>query len=625
MTTFDRLIEGFLRFQASQPPPSRRLIASLCGSIVLLWGILLYATWAHWGDMTVDCGREVYVPWVLSIGQKLYRDVWYPYGPAAPYFNALLYLLFGVNLTVLYWAGALSALVSALLLVMIGARISFILAGWTGAVILLVQGMVPGIVFNFPMPYAYSAVYGFVVTCIFVLFVLEAARSDQWIWMFAAGCAAACGLAIKLEIGGADYAVLGLLVALRALRDKSLCRLMLDVAAILPGVAVCAGLLVWIMPPGGLEFLIQQNWMSFPGTYFMKTYGAMWMGYSGDKAASYRIARATLLSIFTAGAWLTCWFLLARLRKGVLRPLLSGLLPATLLAAVILAEYWQVIPNVTVAGTDFARAIQFLFLPTRTFFDVLGGGVLGVFACWRFGYHPKLVALTLLFMAGGLMGLRSLYYMEPLNYPVFSSGLAILALYLWLRWLSIPFTRPFQRLEVPTQSILIVGMLGAALILNGPQYGQLMRSPSLFRSARGDVFMPDLKAHRYGAAVRFITERAGLGQSVLSVPEDTALYFFAGVTCPTRVYAFAPGVLTPGRITEQTIDEIERKRINYVVWSNRRFIEYGVPEFGRDFDQELGNYLKSHYRPLGPLMPEQGGGWNAVVWQRLDDGQPARK
>lgn len=66
---------------------------------------------------------------------------------------------------------------------------------------------------------------------------------------------------------------MAVLIVLRAVRDKSLRPLAVDVGACLPGLAACAVLLAWIMPPGGVAFLIQQNWMSTPGTYFMKTYG----------------------------------------------------------------------------------------------------------------------------------------------------------------------------------------------------------------------------------------------------------------------------------------------------------------------------------------------------------------
>jgi hypothetical protein len=50
--------------------------------LVILWAVKLYTTWGAWGSLTVDSGREMYVPWALAQGKQLYRDVWFPYGPA---------------------------------------------------------------------------------------------------------------------------------------------------------------------------------------------------------------------------------------------------------------------------------------------------------------------------------------------------------------------------------------------------------------------------------------------------------------------------------------------------------------------------------------------------------------
>ena len=118
-------------------------------------------------------------------------------------------------------------------------------------------------------------------------------------------------------------------------------------------------------------------------------------------------------------------------------------------------------------------------------------------------------------------------------------------------------------------------------------------------------------------------EKAALGQSVLSLPEDTSLYFLSGSYCPTRVYLFIPGSVAPGKMTDELIGEIERKRVNYLLWSNRTFSEYGVTEFGEDFDTEIGDYLKSHYRPIGPLLLNDGASsdWTAVVWERRLEGK----
>jgi hypothetical protein len=103
-------------------------------ALALFWALKLYTTWAAWGNLTIDSGREMYVPAVLAKEKTLYRDVWYLYGPAAPYFNSLLFRCFGTRLEVPYWAGSLAALGSAVLLFLTGMRLSSPLAGWTAMI-----------------------------------------------------------------------------------------------------------------------------------------------------------------------------------------------------------------------------------------------------------------------------------------------------------------------------------------------------------------------------------------------------------------------------------------------------------------------------------------------------------
>src|SRR5579864_6631827 len=108
--------------------------------LVLLWAWKFYSTWEAWGNLTIDSGHEMYIPLLLAQGKVLYRDVWFNFGPAAPYFNSYLFCLFGVKLSVLYWAGSLSALASAVFLYLTGMQLSNWRVGWTAGAVLLLEG-----------------------------------------------------------------------------------------------------------------------------------------------------------------------------------------------------------------------------------------------------------------------------------------------------------------------------------------------------------------------------------------------------------------------------------------------------------------------------------------------------
>ena len=597
----------FSRLTCGPPTPWKRITCAGALGLVTLWGICLYSTWATWGSVTVDCGHEMYVPTVLLEGKMLYRDVWFMYGPVAPYFNSLLFRVFGVHLSVLYWAGALSALGSAFFLYAAGMRLSSGLAGWSAGAVVLLEAFRPTI-FSFPLPYSFSAVYGCLTACCFVWLVLRATSSKSWGWMFAAGTAAAVCLLLKLEFGAACYVTLILLLAARGLEQRSWSSLTRDVLAIGPGVLACGVVIGWMVSIRGINFILQENYLSWPTSYFMKVYGKFWLAHTGFTLSASAFAEAAKHTLVFVAFW-QGWHLLVSRKRG------SGhaiLLRTTLLLAAI--AYLAIF----VPRGDLLRTV---FFPEEMVLDVTLGAIIVLLYFWRKLELNRGATVLLLLVFSSLLAFRVLLKMTPWDYAIYYSGPVVFCFLLLLRPLMPPLGG-WQHSVLAAELLICFGCVAVPALYTREVVAGTARNVPL-RTTRGTIMVTKDLAQQYQAAIQFMRDKNAQGQAVLSIPEDTSLYFLSETHCPTRVLQFTPGVIAPGEMTKATIREMEEKPVRYLLWSNRLFPEYGAPRFGTDFNRALGEYFTTHYRRVGFLVPNRVplDEWNVSVWERLAEGE----
>jgi hypothetical protein len=568
--------------------------------LAALWTWQLYATWGTWGNLTIDSGREMYVPAVLAEGRTLYRDVWFPYPPAAPYFNSWLYRLFGTHLNTLYWAGCLSALGSAVFLYLIGVHLSVSRIGWTAGAVLLLEAFSSSL-FSFPLPYSFATVYGCLTACAFGWVALKTLESTGWYWMFVAGGLAAIAQLLKPEFGFALYITLGLLVALRGFRSGRMTSVFRDIVAISPGIVLCVLTAGWMISIGGVDFITQENLAGWPTSYFMKTYGRSWLAVTGaalsigalDQALARGVFPATiLLGLSSVFRWTqrNTWSILIRI---------AVFLGAFAYAALFL----KLKPHELVGALSFPKEMAF--------YVALAAAAGWVRFCVRPGERD--VAIPMLLTFACLVASRVFFQMRSDEYAIYYNGPVVLS---YLLVVSAVIPKPPRPRYAATLVELVICVMCLGVIaqahLAWPRKGLVPLS-----TRRGTMWVYKSLAESHGLAIAFMQAKAAEGEYVLSIPEDTSLYFLSETHCPTRVYQFVPGVVAPGKMTMDTLREIERKHVRYLLWSNRRFDEYGVSVFGRDFDQDLGAYFTSHYRRVGPVAPNHR--WRADVWERRPD------
>ena len=65
------------------------------GLLPIAFLYMLAISWLKWPDLLIDFGVQVYIPWQLSEGKILYRDINYLHGPFSGYLHAFIFKLFG--------------------------------------------------------------------------------------------------------------------------------------------------------------------------------------------------------------------------------------------------------------------------------------------------------------------------------------------------------------------------------------------------------------------------------------------------------------------------------------------------------------------------------------------------
>jgi hypothetical protein len=568
----------------------------------------MYWTWATWGDLSIDAGHEIYVPAVLSEGQKLYRDVWFHYGPLSPYFNSLLFGIFGRQLAVLYFAGAASALGSGIFLFLTGVELEFTWAGWTAGAVVVIEAFEPGL-FSFPLPYSFASVYGCLAVCALLWLLARGLSEGKRVWMGSAGMLAATALLLKLEFGVAAYGGLTMAMALRWLATKDWKRLGRDIVAVLPSVAICAAAIAWMVSIRGVSFITQENILSWPTSFFMRMYGKQWLAHTGLELNAEAFLGALKDTLFVTGMLVGLRQLLSEKRHSRRGYLLLALL------AVGLVAYWRLLLwTLTPIGTA-----QAAFFPrAMVLYTVIGVGIL----CRFYGHRLadwKTARLLLVLAFSSLLAFRILLNMQPDGYAIYYNGPVTLG-YVILLFAFLGGNRAPGKVATRIRALVVVGCL-SVVTFRAAYLSKDANSLVALETKYGTLRVNARVKENYEAAIAFLKEKSARNEAVLVLPEDTSLYFLSDTHAPTRVYLFTPGVPVPGAMTEELFREIEAKNVKYLLWSNRTFVEYGVPVFGRDFNQELVRYLSSRYKPMGLLVPggERHWGLTFRVWQREDE------
>ena len=577
--------------------------------LLVLAGTLLAAwTWGRWCDPIIDFGRELYVPWQLSLGKALHRDIAWFNGPLSPWVNTLLFRLFGPGLDTLVWANlALLVIMTALIHRLVRQLADRLTAAACGLLFLgiFAFGHLHALGnYCFVTPYSHGITHGVILGTAMLLLLHRAGRRRSPRALAGAGLCLGLAFLTKPEIFTAAAAG-----ALTFLLLDRLCRrpplITVKSIAFLTGAFLLPPLAAWVvllasLAPGPALLAVLGGW---PATLSGKL--AALPFYRGYMGFDRPLENLLLLLAWTAGLLLfpllPAWAA-ARLASRPDRPARHRLLP------------WLALP-----GGALLPALLLPFLP----WPMLGrplplvmavAGLWGLVLLWR-GRETgpehitvmAVIAFSLALLLKMILKVRLDLYGFVLAMPAFLTA-AALALHALPRRLAA---------RGPAQAVwrnTLLGFLALVLVAHLALTGQHL-APLVHRIGKGrDTFRADRQARvvmDFLALVRKHDRHSRLTLAVL--PEGIMLNYLARRPSPVRhINYMPPELLLFGE--ERILAELRASPPDLVAYVCRPTPEYGFFSFGQGYGEKIDTWIKKNYLNLGeaklpPLEWNKPGAW----------------
>lgn len=566
--------------------PFGPFIVALSGVVMCIW------SWGTWPDVILDFGRELYVPWQISEGRVLYRDiVSYFNGPLSPHVHAILFKVFGVGLNRLVWfnlvvVAGLSTMLYWLLHRAFGATAA--IAGGVSffGLFAFAQYRLAGN-YNYVTPYSYELTHGIALSLAAMIGLEKFRETQRPGWIVLAGLMLGLVALTKAEIFLAAAVALGAGVLLTKPSRGVMLAMLLGL--IVPTLLAFVLLLIPLGPAdalwglaGSWKWLGDRELLSLP--FFQEVAG------TDDIARSLR-SIAAWSGIYGLFFGIPAW-LGRRLRSG--RGVAVG---SFIVLTVIGIVVWDRI--------DWENSIR--AMPV----------VLGIVGIWLLrGHREQVLPIVLIVWSFAMLAKIPLnahlyHYGFALAMPVTISGIAIL-----VGWL------PKQIDRAGGSGRLLRGVAGAALVVTLFAHVRIQAmhwaDKTIEVGIGADRFYSDDRAIPVNQALSELARIRVPGSTLAVVPEGLLINYLARMPNPTGQLNFTPPALIMYG-DEEMLRVFQANPPEFLILTGVVTIEYGARFFGEDYARELGQWMQQNYavvRTIGP-RPFRDPGFGLVLFRRI--------
>ncbi len=544
-------------------------------------------TWGRWIHPFVDGSRELQVPARLAAGERLYRDVSYYYGPAAPWVNAAAIRAFGRRFGALEAAGAIAAAVLLATLYRLTRRAGSPLSAGVGVTVAaaICIGAPNGGAFLFP--YAFAALFAVAgaFTCL-----SAAAGTPSGGRTALAAVALAFALLSKAEIGAAAAVALAL-GALRGpegrSRRRSTATILLGGAAMAAaGYAIAFRGVSWAMLSSEGPLVLFS-----PPPEWRQVYRLI-SGLDDPAAGLSRMATALFLGLAVLGAAL----LVARASRSDAAD-----------AGAADAGWWVVLAAaVAVCATPSGGALEDRLPPLLSPMPLVAAAAALTLVA-RGPRDDRERARLLLFAFSALLAsrvaLNLAYGYVTTPYSILAlPGLAASAAVLGLDVLAPRMARPEALRRVFAAAFLALAAAGLVRL----DRARRAQPRVAVETAAGTLRLEPGRAEAVSRTLDFLSLRSRPGDTLTGLPEAGFFNFVTGLENPLRQEQVLPGHLDPA--TELGVaGRIRSAGPRFFVLVAETPPGWAAARFGVDYGREIAGEIAKDYATVA-VAPGPGTG-----------------
>ncbi|QDV09429.1 hypothetical protein Poly30_49870 [Planctomycetes bacterium Poly30] len=569
-------------------------------ALAAIGAALLAFGWDRGPDVLVDFGRELYVPWRLTEGDVLHRDIAWFNGPLAPWILEGWMRVFGVSLDAVQALNALVIVATTALLMSLIARLTSRASAWAGALTFLTvfavaQQEVIGN-FHFLSPYSHGITFGFLAGLIALDGLARGLASQRSGWYLVAGAGAGAAFLTKAEISLAVGAGSGVMLVATAAAGRSAgwrARAIMAWAIGATAMLACAWSRLDAQLDGvGVRAALLGTW-----PYALDDRARDLSFYRKMRGTDQPLASLERMALWTAGLGA---FVAAVLAIGA-RVGASGVRGARLIA-------FGVALALGVAALFFVP-IHWLLLPLPL---VLLARALLVFRRWvRAPQTATLDAARLSFLVFSLALLPKVLLAPTARQYGFVLAvpgtlvLVSLLVHCVPHWTSHgPGQRMMHRVNGPPErpsarrramSAAGFGLVVVFCLANLFATTQRFRSKTVEVGIGADrILAKGFRGVVMAELLRDLGKRTGPDQTLLVLPEGIMVNYQLRRRTPTRLVNFMPPELV--FFDEDAIAaELASHPPDFVALIHRPTLDYGYPFFGEGFGEPILEWVRAHY------------------------------